>query len=170
MPGTGKVNGNVRTREFTGFHMLLTICGFFLVVITANLSLAYFAAGSWTGLVVKNSYVASQNFNEHLATAQQQEDRGWASALSYDAGTLSFELHDSAGETIAIDTVTATLQRPVHENEDHNVDLRPTVAGAFEVFVQIPDGMWVVEIEAQSSQDETYKQVFRLNIGPEDRQ
>ena len=56
-------------RRFTGGHMLALVCGFFGVVIAVNLTMALFATGSWTGLVVKNSYVASQHFNEELMNA-----------------------------------------------------------------------------------------------------
>ena len=56
----------VRTapKEFTGRHMLAIMLAFFGTIIAVNLVMAIFASRSWTGLVVKNSYVASQEFNE----------------------------------------------------------------------------------------------------------
>ncbi|TIS18850.1 MAG: cytochrome oxidase, partial [Mesorhizobium sp.] len=52
-----------KPREFTGRHMLISILAFFAVVIGVNLTMATFAHRSWTGLVVENTYVASQQFN-----------------------------------------------------------------------------------------------------------
>lgn len=52
-----------KSRAFTGRHMLATILTFFGVVIAVNLTMATLASTSWTGLVVENTYVASQQFN-----------------------------------------------------------------------------------------------------------
>ena len=57
---------NTRERkpaEFTGRHMLAIMLAFFGVIIAVNLVMATLASKSWTGLVVKNTYVASQQFN-----------------------------------------------------------------------------------------------------------
>ena len=51
---------------FSGRHMLLTMLAFFGVIIGVNLTMAWFARSSWTGLVVENSYVASQEFNAKM--------------------------------------------------------------------------------------------------------
>jgi nitrogen fixation protein FixH len=53
---------------FTGRHMAITIVGFFLVVIVVNLAMARMATSTFGGVVVENSYVASQHYNRWLAT------------------------------------------------------------------------------------------------------
>ncbi len=60
-------------KPFTGRHMLFAMLAFFGVIIAVNLTMAVFATKSWTGLVVKNSYVASQAFNRELEQAKVQE-------------------------------------------------------------------------------------------------
>ena len=64
---TMQITGNDRERHgddgtfrFTGFHMLACMIVFFGVIVAVNLTMATLASQSWTGLVVKNSYVASQ--------------------------------------------------------------------------------------------------------------
>ena len=52
--------------EFTGRHMAIIMVAFFGVIIAVNLTMATLASRSWTGLVVKNSYVESQKFNSVL--------------------------------------------------------------------------------------------------------
>ena len=56
-----------RSREFTGRHMLVIMVAFFSVIIAVNLTMAFFARSSWTGAVVENTYVASQQFNRKAA-------------------------------------------------------------------------------------------------------
>ena len=58
------VKSFVAPTEFTGWHMFTIICMFFGTIITVNMILAFNAGSTWTGLVVKNTYVASQIFNE----------------------------------------------------------------------------------------------------------
>ncbi len=50
------------SKEFTGRHMWLLAVSFFGVIISVNIVMAVSAARTWTGLVVENSYVASQEF------------------------------------------------------------------------------------------------------------
>ena len=57
---------------FTGRHMLAVVCTFFGVVIAVNVVMAIAATGTFPGLVVANSYVASQGYNELLAAARAQ--------------------------------------------------------------------------------------------------
>lgn len=72
-------------RRFTGLHMTALLCGFFGVVITVNLVMATFAVRTFGGVVVENSYVASQKYNGWLAEARRQEKLGWDVKLSLDA-------------------------------------------------------------------------------------
>ncbi len=51
--------------KFTGRKMLAIVVAFFAVIITVNLFMAYKAVGTFPGLVVKNSYVASQEFDRN---------------------------------------------------------------------------------------------------------
>tara|TARA_R110002124_G_scaffold21104_1_gene81779 strand:- start:1181 stop:1633 length:453 start_codon:yes stop_codon:yes gene_type:complete len=52
------------TREIKGWHVLTGFVMAFGVIITVNLTLAYQAVRTFPGLEVKNSYVASQVFDE----------------------------------------------------------------------------------------------------------
>ena len=63
-----------KERKLTGKHVLMIFAGAFGVIISVNLVLAYSAIKTFPGLEVKNSYVASQTFNERKAA---QEALGW---------------------------------------------------------------------------------------------
>ncbi len=74
--------------EFTGWHMLAITLLFFGTIIAVNVTLAVYANRSWTGLVVENSYVASQHFNELLAEQRQQAELGITATLKAEGGSL----------------------------------------------------------------------------------
>ena len=65
-----------------------------------NVTMAVLAGHSWTGLVVKNSYVASQHFNEDLVEARRQAARGWTSKLVYGDRHFAFTLKDRSGQPV----------------------------------------------------------------------
>ena len=53
-------------RTFTGWHMATILVSFFAIVVGVNLLMARFATSTFGGVVVENSYVASQQFNQPL--------------------------------------------------------------------------------------------------------
>ena len=88
----GKTSG-----EFTGRHMLVIMLAFFGVIIAVNLTMASFANSSWSGLVVKNSYVASQEFNEKAAAGRAQAALGWSATMAFAKGEFIYSLVDKDG-------------------------------------------------------------------------
>lgn len=114
---------------FTGKHMALVFIGGFGVVIAVNLVMAGFAVSSFHGVVVENSYVASQKFNGWMDKAEQSRALGWAVEPQRLAdGRIALATTGvPAGATI-----TAIARRPLGAHE--TVDLR---------FVSTATGAWV---------------------------
>jgi nitrogen fixation protein FixH len=154
----------MRTREFTGWHMLAVMVAFFGVVIAVNIVMAVYANTSWTGLVVQNGYVASQEFNEKTAEARAQAARGWKDALEIEPGTVSFALNDAAGSSVEAKSVTVTFRRPVYESEDETFQLARQSNGAFAATHNVRDGLWVVEIDADIGEARPYRVVHRIVV------
>jgi len=73
------------TRRFSGWHMTVILIAFFGVVVAVNLTMAMFAARTFGGVVVENSYVASQKYNGWLAAARRQDQLGWTIEPRLDA-------------------------------------------------------------------------------------
>lgn len=61
-----------RKGEFTGRHMLAIMIAFFGVIIAVNVTMAVMAGRSWTGIVVEDTYIASQEFNSRVAEGRAQ--------------------------------------------------------------------------------------------------
>ncbi len=154
-------------RQFTGRHMLFLMLAFFGVIIAVNLLMAIVATGSWTGLVVPNSYVASQQYNAKLQAAREQAALGWTSRLQHSQGKLAIVIADAAGAPLTHLTVVADISVPAHEHSNQQITLRPTVADGYVSTVDLVPGQWQADVLATSPAGETYRQVFRFIVKPE---
>ena len=148
---------------FTGRHMLAIIGLFFGVVISVNMVMATFATGTFPGLVVKNSYVASQNYNERLAESREQERRGWSAAVTADDGRVRVEFTDSGGVPIIGLRIEARAGRPASAREDRTLVLEPD-ADAYVAAETLPPGRWLLELEAWSGETPAYRAKHPLYV------
>ncbi|MDX8434742.1 cytochrome oxidase [Mesorhizobium sp. M4B.F.Ca.ET.215.01.1.1] len=153
-----------RSREFTGRHMLFTILGFFGVVIGVNVTMATLASKSWTGLVVENTYVASQQFNRKAEEGRAQAALGWTGELTIVSGNVRYSLSDAAGKPVPLHGVKVRFRHPAYEAEDKTVVLASGSGQEFGVRHTPKDGVWIVEIDADAGLAEPYRDVRRIMI------
>lgn len=151
-------------RQFTGGHMIAAMLAFFGVIISVNLLMATFATKSWTGLVVKNSYVASQTFNESAEAFRRQEALGWHGEFAFQNDAISYRLIARDGTEVTAQTVALTFRRPAHETEDHSVMLTRFGDGDFRADHPLGDGAWVVEVAADTGLDLLWRKSFRISV------
>jgi nitrogen fixation protein FixH len=151
-------------RPFTGRHLLFIMLAFFGTIIAVNVTMATFAARSWTGLVVKNSYVASQEFNGKAKAAREQAELGWTPKLDIGSGQLRFALEDAKGRAVALKGGSATLYHPVSGLRDTHLDLLPDGSGAVTADISLDNGGWIVEIAADAGLELPYRDVRRVFI------
>lgn len=155
---------DARQREFTGRHMLIVMVAFFGVVIAVNAALAYFAAESWTGLLARNGYVASQDYNRVLADARRQAELGWRSRIEAGRDGLVLTVTGGAGEALTGLDVTARIERPTHADEDRAVTLRPLGAGRYGADLALAPGAWTVRVAARNRAGEIYRRIFDVRV------
>src|SRR5690554_3490633 len=151
-------------KEFTGRHMLFVMLGFFGVIITVNITMAVLANRSWTGLVVGNTYVASQQFNERTERGKEQMALGWEPVLSVEPGRLAYSITDVNGSPINLDGVTMLVHRPVSAAADTEIVLERSVDGSYAADVTLDDGSWIVEVEAEAGLEFPYRDVRRILV------
>ncbi|MEJ5900805.1 FixH family protein [Ochrobactrum teleogrylli] len=150
---------------FTGWHMLGIMVAFFGVIIAVNVTMAYFAINSWSGLVVANSYVASQEFNEKAETGKQQAALQWQSKPSYENGVLTYRLLDRNGQPVAVTGGTVEFKRPVGDVNDTKAALTAgDEAGVLGANIALTDGAWVMEINADAGLEDPYRHIIRVLI------
>ena len=133
--------------KFTGLHMALVMVAFFGTIIAVNLTMAIIASKSWTGLVVKNSYVASQKFNGQIALQQQLLNTGWRGELTVNKGTYLFQMSKNQ-QPISGCSVTAKAKRPVHERQDTTLTFQAMGEGRYQTQADLNPGQWVLDLQA----------------------
>ncbi|MHB1103330.1 MAG: FixH family protein [Devosia sp.] len=127
---------------FTGRHMFLVMCGFFGIIIAVNLVMAIAASVTWSGLVVQNSYVASQEFQNKHDALERQKALGWAASFSYAPGRARFTLRDGAGDPVDLGPITLQISRPVGTEDDQAVRLERAPDGGYVAMLDLRKGVW----------------------------
>lgn len=150
--------------EFTGWHMVGVIGLFFGTIISVNLTLAYFAIQSWTGLVVENSYVASQNFNENMEKKQAQAKLGWQASTTYQDDQFSLMLTDKSGQPVQRVEIVALIGRPATEVDDRSIVLLPNSANEYSAHTELGTGLWNAKIIVVGANGAQWDQNIRFRV------
>ncbi|MCR6499750.1 FixH family protein [Shinella sp. CPCC 101442] len=149
---------------FTGWHMLGIMVLFFGTIITVNLIMAWNASNSWSGLVVQNTYVASQQFNGKVAEAKAFAASGIEGNLTIEAGRVTYRVVDAKGEPVIANDIIATFKRPVDEREDFTLALESEGLGLFVAERDITAGQWIVDISTKRDGTKVFHQTVRTVV------
>lgn len=158
------ISNNTSQKPFTGRHMLVIMLAFFGVIIAVNMTLAVLASRSWTGLEVKNSYVASQDYNAKLAVADRQRARGWKSRLMRNGDALTLTVTTSSGNVVRGAKIDAKLLRPVQQSDDQALFFQETDPGIYRAMTPSRSGSWDVDVVVSAPGEEPYRQIFRILV------
>ena len=141
----------------TGWHVLAIVGLFFGTIFAVNIALTIFAIGTFPGLVVKNSYVASQNYNALLAEGRAQEEAGFKAQLVAKAGILHFRLANASGASWRQLHISAYAGRPASGRDDRVITF--TESGEFyQADTALPAGRWIVDVEARDGDTLVFRQ------------
>ncbi|MCA1405284.1 FixH family protein [Ensifer sp. IC3342] len=151
-------------RGFTGWHMVGVMGLFFGTIISVNLVMAWNASRSWSGLVVENTYIASQQFNGKVAQTRAFAASGIAGALAADADTIRYTLTRNGEAERTAERVVAVFKRPVEEHEDVRVELDSQAPGAFVAAQALKPGQWIADITAMAGEEVVYRQAIRFMV------
>ncbi|WP_193176890.1 FixH family protein [Oricola nitratireducens] len=152
------------TREFTGWHMLGVLVLFFGTIISVNLTLAYYANSTWTGLVVPNSYVASQHFNDVTAEKRRQAALGWSAKMDYEDGVFFVDLTDPDGNAIRDAVIAAKIGHPVQDRDDQTVTLLAEGGARYAAEVALRPGVWNVDLSVTGPKGEVWTRAIRFMV------
>ena len=149
-----------KSREFTGWHMLAVFVGAFGVIISVNVALAVNAVRTFPGLNVKNSYVASQEFD---LRRDAQLSLGWDVSATVEAGELRLNIRDAGGNPVQPATLQAVLGRSTHVQDDRAAEF--TFDGTAHVMpVDLGPGKWVLRLRAVSEDGTEFQQRIELHV------
>lgn len=130
--------------RFNGRHMAAILVVFFGIVIVVNFYMAHLARATFAGVVVKNSYVASQNFNRWLDEAHREGELGWHATATRGAdGRIGVALRNvPAGAA-----VTGTAWHPLGHQPDQPLEFVAAPGGRFVSTAPIAAGRWTLRLE-----------------------
>ena len=151
-------------RQFTGWHMLGVMVAFFGTVIAVNLTMAVFAATSWTGLITKDSYLAGQAHNAELENARRQAALGLSGTLAIDPSAVEFRFVDRAGQPVIADDVAVKLGRPATDADDRVIALDYVGAGLYRSATTLAPGQWQADLTATLTDGVRWRRIWRLHL------
>lgn len=135
---------------FTGKHMAATMIGGFGIVMAVNFTMASYATSGFSGVVVKNSYVASQKYNAWLDEAERQEATGWQIDASRSTdGALTVNTPGAPPTA----TLSGIARRPLGEHEVAALEFERTNAGDFISLAPLPEGRWTLRLTLEDGPD-----------------
>ncbi len=141
---------------FTGRHAAMVLGGGFAIVIAVNLTMATLATRSHPGLVVQNSYVASQKFNGWLEAGRAQKALGWAVAAKADGGRLRVDAANALGAPLEGLKAIATISHPLGRDAPLTVPLLEEAPGRYAAPHGLTPGQWLVEVRLTRGGDHYY--------------
>lgn len=131
------------TRTFNGRHMLAILVGGFGLVIAVNISAAVVAKKTFGGIVVENSYVASQDFNHWLKEAKAERALGWTAQVARrNDGRVAVALGNVPVGAI----VTAEARHPLGRAPDQALTFKAGADGTAISDQVLPAGRWTLRV------------------------
>lgn len=146
--------------RLTGKHVLMIFVGAFGIIIAVNMALLFNALGTFPGLEVANSYVASQDFNDR---AKAQAALGWEPKITYANGQIDLTITDINGKAVFPETIDVKIGRPTHGREDIVLTLIQDGNG-YESFIGLTEGKWRVYLDAQTAAGDVYSKHLEVFV------
>jgi nitrogen fixation protein FixH len=137
-------------RPLTGRRVTLWFVAFFGVVIAVNFFMARQATATFGGVVVNNSYVASQNFNRWLDAAETQRGLGWsAEATRLPDGRIEVRFAGTGAAQLALE---GEARHPLGRQPDRHIGFQPAGAARFVSREALPEGRWRLRLKADAGE------------------
>jgi len=141
-------------RALTGRRVFLIAIGFFLTFLIPNVVLTWAAIGTFSGLAVPDSYVASQEF-DRLRKAQIA--LGWTLELDHTDDVLRLRITDTDGEVVRPPALTVTMGRPTTTRDDQTLSV-VSIPGGYAAPADFAPGAWRVDIVAMAEDGTAFHQ------------
>lgn len=143
-----------------GYKVLAIAVTAFGIIIGVNLLLAYKAVATFPGIEVKNSYAASQVFDE---TRDAQLALGWDVVASYGDGVLEISITDADGEPAAVAEMVALVGWATSTRDDVTPEF--TRKGAvYATPLTLDDGNWNIRLKATARNGTQFSQRIPMFI------
>jgi nitrogen fixation protein FixH len=149
-------------RALTGRRVAWIAGGAFVFMLIPNIILTVMAVDTFSGLVVPNSYVASQSFDRDRAA---QQALGWTVGIAHEDGVLRLSIADATGHPVRPPQLSVTLGRPTTTRDDRILVLEETPSG-YAAAADLAPGGWRAEIVATAGDGTRFHQSRDLPVQP----
>lgn len=128
-------------KEFTGYHITAILVAFFGLIIAVNLVMAHAATRTFGGLLAKNGYVASRDYNRWIAASEAQDQLGWTLESTVAEGHLVLRLKGVSNPRVRV-----AAEHPLGGTPPHAIEMALLSDGHYRSVGLIPAGRWKVRI------------------------
>lgn len=142
-----------------GWHVLAGFVGAFGIIVTVNVTMATQAIRTFPGLEVKNSYVASQEFNTRL---HAQQALGWDVYADWRDGMVHLAITDENGP-VRVKDLHAVVGRATQIADD----VEPVLAfngETYEAPLDLGPGNWNIRMTAIAEDGTEFIQRVILHV------
>jgi nitrogen fixation protein FixH len=157
-------------RPVTARTVLLSLLGFFGVVIGVNAVMITLAVSTMPGLETEQPYQTGIGYNAEIEAARAQAARQWTVLGLIDrdaAGQTAVEIHmrDATQAPIGGLAVSVRLMRQTDGRADHAVSLGERQKGIYlGAAAGVTPGVWDVEIEANRGEERVFRSKNRIML------
>ena len=158
------------TMRITGKHVLLTLIGFFGVIIVVNAIFLTYAIRSFPGESEKKSYMQGLNYNDVLNERAEQASLGWRAAVSRvensnSQGAVELTIVDNTGAPLPALTVKGALKRPTHNDADISLAFTHIENGLYRAQTPVLEGGgWDMEANATDNNGKRFDIASRIIV------
>ncbi len=158
-----------RTGRQPGWYIPWFFVGGFAVVIAVNAIMVHYAVSSWTGVQTEQHFIKGIKYNQDLAGARAQAERGWKVETEFTGtdprkGLVALTLHDKYGNLLKDAKVAVKFIRPTSEGSDVALDLPYLGEGRYGAPVALPlPGLWDLRVEIQHATGD-YQDEKRISV------
>ena len=141
-------------RPITGRFVLITIVGFFSVVIGVNVLMMRLAISTLPGTEVDSAYGASLAYQKEINAAHEQNARGWKIDAHVERqmdgnATMTLRASDAAGVPLTGLAFSGLLERPTDRRADRPLQVVERGGGSYRGTAQdVAPGQWDLVIQA----------------------
>jgi nitrogen fixation protein FixH len=154
----------------SGRTVLLSLVGFFTVVIGINVTMMTLAISTMPGTEVESPYLAGIKYNAEISSARAQEARGWRMTSHVDrAGDgraiVNIEARDHNDLALTGLTFSVRLVRPTDKRADRAFTLGERSAGRYlGEASDVAAGIWDLEVEADRGGERLFRSKNRITL------
>jgi nitrogen fixation protein FixH len=146
----------------TGWHALVGVTAFFVLIAGLDAWFATLAYKSFPGEDAKDPYEAGIAYNRTLARRAAEARLGWVVADEKLADGLALRPLDAQGRPLTGLTVTAALVRPATEADKRLISLKEVSPGLYEVRGLSLAGAWDLTATLNDGQGHQFEAQRRL--------